>query len=144
MAFTTSREIIASPASVFAAFVDSARLAGWWGPSGFTNTFHTCEFRPGGVWSYVMHGPNGMDYPNESIFRTIEPNRRIVIEHVSKPRYVLTIDLEPTDGGGTRVRWEQAFESDKVARAIEHIVVPANEQNLDRLTAEVLRGEAGG
>ena len=144
MAFTTSREIIASPASVFAAFVDSARLAVWWGPSGFTNTFHTCEFRPGGVWSYVMHGRNGMDYPNESIFRTIEPNRRIVIEHVSKPRYVLTIDLEPTDGGGTRVRWEQAFESDKVARAIEHIVVPANEQNLDRLTAEVLRGEAGG
>lgn len=144
MAFTTSREIAASPARVFAAFAEGDRLAVWWGPSGFTNTFHTCEFRPGGAWSYVMHGPNGKDYPNESIFRTIEPNRRIVIEHISKPRYVLTISFEPTDGGGTRVRWEQAFESDKVARAIEHIVVPANEQNLDRLTAEVLRGEADG
>ena len=47
--------------------------------------------------------------------------------------------LEPTDKGGTLVRWEQEFENPKVASGIEHIVVPANEQNLDRLSAEVLR-----
>ncbi len=139
MSFRTSREIAAPPASVFAAFEDAARLAAWWGPAGFTNTFHTCEFKRGGKWSYVMHGPGGKNYPNESVFHDIEPFERIVIQHVSQPRYLLTITLEPTESGGTLVRWEQAFEDPRVASGIEHIVVPANEQNLDRLSAEVMR-----
>jgi len=143
MTFQTSREIAAHPLSVFAAFEDSARLAVWWGPTGFTNTFKTCEFRPGGQWSCVMHGPDGKEYPNESVFRDIEPAKRIVISHVSKPRYLLTITLEPTERDGTLVRWEQEFENTKVAQGIEHIVVPANEQNLDRLSAEVLRKRSG-
>lgn len=142
MSFQTSREIPAHPSSVFAAFKDSARLAVWWGPAGFTNTFKAYEFKPGGKWSYVMHGPDGKDYPNESVFRDIEP-KRIVIQHLSKPRYLLTVSLEPTDSGGTLVRWEQDFENPKVASGIERIVVPANEQNLDRLSAEVLRPQGG-
>lgn len=140
MAFVTSREIAAPPASVFAAFEDSARLAVWWGPAGFSNTFSICEFKPGGQWSYVMHGPGGKNYPNESVFADIDPPRRIVIQHVSQPRYVLTVTLEPTHSGSTLVGWRQEFENPKVAAGVEHIVVPANEQNLDRLSAEVLRG----
>ncbi|MDP2248370.1 MAG: SRPBCC domain-containing protein, partial [Nitrosomonadales bacterium] len=143
MTFQTSREIAAPPSSVFAAFADSARFAAWWGPAGFTNTFKICEFEPGGKWSYVMHGPGGKNYPNESVFRDIEPSKRIVIHHVSQPRYLLTVSLEPTNGGGTLVRWEQDFEDPRVASGIEHIVVPANEQNLDRLSAVVLGSPDG-
>ncbi|MEX2116468.1 MAG: SRPBCC domain-containing protein [Bacteroidota bacterium] len=143
MTFRSSREIATNPASVFAAFEDSARLAVWWGPAGFTNTFRTCEFKPGGKWSFVMHGPDGKDYPNESVFRDVKPSEKIVIQHVSKPRYLLTVTLDPTDSGGTLVRWEQEFESPDVARGIQHIVAPANEQNLDRLSAEVLRKHSG-
>lgn len=143
MTFQTSREIPADPSSVFAAFKDSSRLAIWWGPAGFTNTFKVCEFKPGGEWSYVMHGPGGKNYPNESVFRDIEPFRKIVIQHVSQPRYLLTVTLETTDNGGTLVRWEQEFEDPRVASGVEHIVVPANEQNLDRLSAEVLRTQGG-
>jgi uncharacterized protein YndB with AHSA1/START domain len=139
MTFRTSRQIAAEPPQVFAAFADGGRLAAWWGPAGFRNTFEVCEFKPGGEWSYVMHGPNDKHYPNESVFREIEPPGRVVIHHVSQPRYLLTITLEPADGGGTRVRWEQEFENPVIAKGVEHIVVPANEQNLDRLTAEVLR-----
>ena len=140
MTFRTSREISADAATVFAAFTDSARLAAWWGPAGFSNTFEVCEFRPGGRWKYLMHGPAGKEYPNESVFREIEPGRKVVIHHVSQPRYLLTIGLEPTASGGTLVRWEQTFEDPRVASGVEHIVVPANEQNLDRLSAEVQRG----
>jgi len=143
MSFQTSRKISADPLSVFAAFENAARLAVWWGPAGFTNTFNTCEFKPGGKWSFVMHGPDGKDYQNESVFRDIEPSKRIVVHHVSKPRYLLTVTLEPTDDGGTLVRWEQEFEKPDVARGIERIVVPANEQNLDRLSAEVMRPHGG-
>jgi hypothetical protein len=85
----------------------------------------------------------GKNYPNESVFQNIEPSKRVVIQHVSQPRYLLTISLEPTDNGSTLVRWEQEFENPKVASGIEHIVVPANEQNLDRLSAEVLRVDGG-
>ncbi|XGV96610.1 MAG: SRPBCC domain-containing protein [Leptolyngbya sp. BL-A-14] len=141
--FKTSREIPATVEHVFAAISDPERLARWWGPDGFTNTFNVCEFKNAGHWSYVMHGPDGKNYLNESVFRDIEPYERIVIQHVSQPRYLLTVALEQTDNGGTLVRWEQEFENAKVASGIEHIVVPANEQNLDRLTAEVL-SKAGG
>jgi hypothetical protein len=39
---------------------------------------------------------------------------------------------------GTLVSWAQAFESADLARQIEHIVVPANDENLQKLMAEVL------
>jgi uncharacterized protein YndB with AHSA1/START domain len=139
--FRTSREIPVPPDRVFAAFVDPERLERWWGPAGFTNTFDVCEFKPGGRWSFVMHGPNGAQFRNESVFAEIESPARVVIQHVSEPKYRLTITLEPS-AQGTTVSWAQAFEKSDVASRIEHIVVPANEQNLDRLTAEV-RGGAG-
>jgi uncharacterized protein YndB with AHSA1/START domain len=127
---------------VFAAFSDPQRLARWWGPAGFTNTFAVCEFKPGGRWSYVMHGPNGGNYRNESVFAEVEPPRKVVVQHLSEPKYVLTIVLTPA-AGGTTVYWEQAFEKPDVASRIQHIVVPANEQNLDRLAAETLRKADG-
>ena len=140
MAFITHRDLPAAPDAVHAAIADPARLARWWGPAGFANVFERCEFRPGGAWVYVMLGPDGKRYPNESVFETIEPGRRVVIRHVSQPRYRLTITLTPVADGTTRVGWEQVFDDARVAAGIAHIVEPANEQNLDRLTAEVLGG----
>ena len=137
MAFTTQRQLAASPAAVYAAIADPVRLARWWGPAGFRNVFEHCDFRPGGDWRYVMHGPGGKTYPNASTFEVIEAQVRVVIRHVSQPRYRLTIGLTPADGG-TRVDWQQVFDDERVAAGIAHIVEPANEQNLDRLTAEVL------
>ncbi len=135
--FSTRREIAASAEEIFAAFRDPERFARWWGPAGFTNTFHAFDFRLGGKWSYTMHGPEGATFPNESEFAEIDPARRLVIQHVSGPQYRLTITFTPT-GHGTLVEWVQIFEHPEVAKRIAHIVTPANEQNLDRLTAEVL------
>lgn len=109
------------------------------GPAGFTNTFSVCEFRNGGRWVFVMHGPDGHDHPNESRFADIEAGRQVVIEHLNAPLFRLGIVLTAT-ATGTRVSWSQAFDDAEVARRIEHVVVPSNEQNLDRLSAEVLRG----
>ena len=136
--FNTSRDIPATVEQVFAAIRDPARAARWWGPAGFTNTFSIFDFKPGGRWSFVMHGPNGVDYPNENVFAEITPPTKVVIDHVVEPLFRLTITLEPS-ATGTRLHWSQAFKSADVAAKVEHIVVPANEQNLDRLTAEVLR-----
>ena len=134
--FSTSREIKASPEEIFAAFTDPQRLARWWGPAGFTNTFNVCEFKNEGQWSYVMHGPDGRNYPNESVFVEIVPLSEIIIEHISQPKYRLTIGLTAL-GAGTLVSWSQVFENSNMDR-VEHIIKPANEQNLDRLSAEVV------
>jgi uncharacterized protein YndB with AHSA1/START domain len=141
--FSTSSEIPASVEQIFAAVSSPERLARWWGPAGFTNTFQVCEFRSGGRWSFVMHGPDGRNYPNENVFAEIDPPIKVVVQHVSEPKFRLTIALAPSDTG-TVVSWAQAFENSEVAGSIEHIVVPANEQNLDRLSAEVLRKPGGG
>ena len=63
---------------VFEAWTDPVHIVKWWGPAGFTNTTHEMDVRPGGVWHFVMHGPDGTDYPNRIVFRTIEPKTRIV------------------------------------------------------------------
>jgi uncharacterized protein YndB with AHSA1/START domain len=140
--FNTSREIPAPIEQVFAAISDPERLARWWGPAGFTNTFRVCEFKTGGHWSLIMHGPDGHNYPNENLFAEIEPPRKVIVEHPSQPKYRLTITLA-SSAAGTLVSWSQAFESDEFASRLEHIVVPANEQNLERLSVEVLRKPGG-
>ena len=133
-AVSTERVLAADPRTVFAAFRQPERLARWWGPSGFTNTFERFDFAPGGRWVFVMHGPNGASYPNESVFREIQPDARIVIEHVVKPWYRLTVTLTP-HGDGTHLTWVQEFESAEMADRMRRLSEPANEQNLDRLQA---------
>jgi uncharacterized protein YndB with AHSA1/START domain len=136
LTFTTTRQLAATPTAVFAAIKDAERLAKWWGPNGFSNHFETCEFQAGGKWLFNMTGPDGKTYANESVFSSIEEDRQVVIQHVSAPQFQLAITLEPSLGG-TLVRWEQTFADESVGQAIRHIVEPANEQNLDRLNAEV-------
>jgi uncharacterized protein YndB with AHSA1/START domain len=136
--FATSREIKATPESIFDAFENPEILAKWWGPAGFTNTFSQFEFKQGGKWVFVMHGPDGTNYPNESEFGEIIPHRKIVIRHVVQPIFTLKVEIYETETGSI-IHWNQEFESEEVAKSVAHIVIPSNEQNLDRLTAEVCR-----
>jgi uncharacterized protein YndB with AHSA1/START domain len=137
--FAHSRFFAAAPAQVFAAFSAPTRLATWWGPDGFRNTFGAFEFTPGGRWQFTMHGPDGKDYANEAVFTVIDPDRAVVIQHTSQPHFQLAIRLVP-EGSGTRVIWEQTFASAEIAAAVKHIVEQANEQNLSRWQAEVAAG----
>jgi uncharacterized protein YndB with AHSA1/START domain len=132
--FETTRFFPFRREAVFEAFANAKQLATWWGPSGFTNTFELFEFREGARWKFVMHGPDGSNHPNESVFLELQPPSRIVIQHVSQPHFVLTVTLA-VHSAGTEVTWHQAFEDAGFAARIRHIVEPANEQNLDRLTA---------
>lgn len=139
-AVSTERVFSANPRKVFAAFEQADQLAQWWGPMGFTNTFEQFEFKPGGRWVFVMHGPNGANYPNESVFREIEPDARIVIEHVVAPWFRLTVTLTAR-GDKTHLAWAQEFESPAVAEKMRPLSASANEQVLDRLQA-LLAGES--
>lgn len=65
---TISRVFNAPRELVFRAWTEPQHLAQWWGPKNFTNTFHQFDPRPGGDWRFIMHGPNGTDYPNYSVY----------------------------------------------------------------------------
>lgn len=132
----TSHVVRAPQAEVFAAFEDPGALARWWGPDGFTNTFHEFDFRPSGPWKLTMHGPDGKDYPNESVFAEIERPRRVVLEHHSTPRFVIEFAFTPILAG-TLVELHQTFESVDACRRIAEFVGPANQQLLARLAAVV-------
>lgn len=129
----TSRILPYAPLAIYEAFASASTLASWWGPDGFTNRFEVFEFKVGGRWKFTMHGPDGKSYPNESRIAALEPGALVVIRHVNAPLFTLTVRLTPVDGG-TRLDWDQAFDDGQTAQAVRHIVVPSNEQNLDRLT----------
>jgi uncharacterized protein YndB with AHSA1/START domain len=74
--FNAPRELL------FNAWADPEQLKQWWGPNGFTNTFHEFDFRPGGTWKFTMHSPEGEDFLNTCIFEKIEKPARIVFRHL--------------------------------------------------------------
>lgn len=78
---TLSRTINAPRDLVFEAFTEVRHLSQWWGPTGFTTTTRAFEFREGGAWDFVMHAPDGTDYPNWITWREIVRPERIMLLH---------------------------------------------------------------
>ena len=128
---TDSRSIIGSRVFdaprdlVFAAFTDPKHLAQWWGPDGFTTTTHSFDFRPGGVWRFVMHGPDGRDYQNRVTYDEIVPPERLVYRHtggdeVEPVQFTQTLTFEDLGNGKTRLIWHGRFPSaEERARVIK-------------------------
>ena len=139
--FRTQRTLPFSPQAIYNAFSSADLLTQWWGPEGFTNEFETFEFQVRGRWTFVMVGPDGTRYPNQSFFETLEPASCVVIRHDCEPFFTLSVRLTEV-AEGARVQWEQVFDDVKIARAVRERVGSANEENLDRLT-RVLRGVSG-
>ncbi len=134
----STRVVGAARELAFKAFTDRDHLVHWWGPKGFTNTFHEFDMQPGGTWRFVMHGPDGVNYQNKSVFVEIVKPERIVFEHVSGPQFQMTIALAE-QGGKTRITWRMLFESAAECDKVKKLAVEANEQNFDRLEAELAK-----
>jgi uncharacterized protein YndB with AHSA1/START domain len=105
-----SRKLNAPVELVWEVWTRPEHIANWWGPDGFTNTISTMDVVPGGEWNLVMHGPDGTDFKNKSIFREIVLYKKIVYEHVSYPRFVATVDFEE-QGEQTIIKWQMLFDS---------------------------------
>jgi uncharacterized protein YndB with AHSA1/START domain len=105
-----SRKLNAPVELVWEAWTNPEHIANWWGPDGFTNTISTMDLTIGGEWNLVMHGPDGTDYKNKSIFREIIPFKKIVYEHVSGPKFLATILFEE-QGEETLINWHMLFET---------------------------------
>jgi len=128
---------------VWEAWTNPVLLAQWWGPNGFTNTFSEFDLRPDGQWRFVMHGPDGRDYQNHSIFREITPRARIVFDHVSPPCFEVTATFAD-EAGKTRVTFRMLFDTVVTCDAVKGFVVDCNEQNFNRFSALLGRVKSQG
>jgi len=113
---TSDRELIitrllnAPRELVWDVFTKPEHIKNWWGPNGFTNTIDKMDVKPGGEWEFIMHGPDGTDYKNKSIYKEIIRPERIVFEHVSGPKFIATITFT-AEGNKTHLKWHMLFES---------------------------------
>lgn len=118
--------------------VDRSKTCGGEGPNGFTNTIHEMDVRPDGVWRFIMHGPDGVDYKNEIIFIEVVELERLVYDHVSGPKFNVRVTFDEQDGK-TRVTFRMFFESAAAYDSVKSFVAEANEQNFDRLEVQLTK-----
>ncbi len=109
------REFAAPRELVFEIWTDPKHLSQWWGPNGFTTTTLSFDMQPGGVWRFVMHGPDGRDYQNRITYEEVIPPQRIVYRHgggedVEPVRFTTTVTFDDL-GGKTRITMRMDFPS---------------------------------
>jgi uncharacterized protein YndB with AHSA1/START domain len=144
---TASREIVISrdfdaPRELaWRAMTDPRQVVHWWGPRGFTTTIEKMDVKPGGIWKHVMRGPDGVEYPNKSVFKEVVEPERIVFAHGGAKKggpeatFVATWTFEALKAGKTRVTIRMVFPTaaarDKVVK--EYGAIEGGKQCLERL-----------
>src|SRR3954471_9221900 len=107
-----SRVINAPPEQVFEAFTQVRHLSRWWGPEGFTTTTRAFDFRLGGEWDFVLHGPDGTDYQEWIVWTEITPPERIALLHGESrddPNAFRSVFTFVPDGTATRIELRTLF-----------------------------------
>jgi uncharacterized protein YndB with AHSA1/START domain len=153
---TAEREIVISrlfdaPRKlIWEAWTDPKQVALWWGPNGFSTTIEQMDVRPGGVWKQVLHGPDGTDYPNESVFVEVVPCERLVYTLNGGRKGASQVQMEKTttfeeEAGGTRVTMHVVFPSanDRDQNVRDYGSIEGGKQTLQRL-ADYLSGYVSG
>ncbi|MFD0540194.1 SRPBCC family protein [Actinomadura luteofluorescens] len=150
---TADREIVithvidARPELVFEAFTEVRHLSQWWGPEGFTTTTRAFEFRVGGEWEFVMHGPDGTDYQEWISWTEIAPPERIALLHGESRNdpnaFESVLTFEP-DGPATRIEMRTVFPTKELRdeAAEKYHAVEGGQQTLSNLASyvtEILR-----
>jgi uncharacterized protein YndB with AHSA1/START domain len=137
-----SRVIDAPRELVFEAFTEVRHLSRWWGPEGFTTTTRSFEFREGGVWDFVLHGPDGTDYSEWISWTEIAPPERIEFlhgEYRGDPNtFESVVTFEP-DGVATRIVMRTVFPTKELRdEAVEkYHAIEGGQQTLSNLAAYV-------
>ena len=122
---------------VYKAWTMPEHLRNWWGPNGFTNTFHAFDLRVGGRWTFTMHGPEKGHYPNDCIFIAIREPELLVWNRISKPLFQVEATFDELGKEETKVTFKQKFATAEECEKLRKFVPEKNEENMDRLNAEL-------
>ncbi|MDB5258676.1 MAG: hypothetical protein JWM14_3371 [Chitinophagaceae bacterium] len=118
---------------VWEVWTNPEHIANWWGPNGFTNTIDKMDVKEGGEWTFTMHGPDGTNFPNRSVYKEIIPFKKIVFEHFN-PHFFTTVLFE-SKGAETLIDWSMLFDTvemhDTIVKA--HKADEGLKQNFEKL-----------
>ena len=133
--------------AVWEAWTDPKQTEQWWGPRGFTLTTHSKDLRPGGHWTYTMHGPDGIDYPNKTFYFEVEPYAKLVYDHGASddrpPLFRVTVLFSENDGK-TKMEMTMALATPEAAEETRKFIKKASgDSTWDRLT-EYLEKQSSG
>ncbi len=134
----STRVLNASLEVAYQAFANPMHLQRWWGPEGFTTTFHEFDLRPGGKWILTMHGPEKGNYENSSIFKVVEPHKLITWTRVSQPYFDMEVEFQKLNDSKTSISFKMIFDTAEECDKIKRFAGPKNEENFDRLERELL------
>jgi uncharacterized protein YndB with AHSA1/START domain len=144
-----TRLIDAPRERVWQAWTDAKQRALWWGPNGFSTTTSEYSLKPGGVWRHTMKGPDGVVYPNKSVFEEIVPNEKLVYIHGGETEGKDAVSFRATVtfkavGNKTELTMRSVFpskaERDRVVR--EFGALEGGKQHLQKLAACVELGDS--
>ena len=122
---------------VFRSWSDPNHLKNWWGPVGFTNTFQEFDFRVGGKWRFIMHGPDKGNYTNECEFIKIDAPSLIAWKRYSKPLFQILATFDFISENQTKLNFKMLFDTAEECSKLRPYVVDKNEENFDRLEVEL-------
>ncbi|MFT3734459.1 MAG: SRPBCC family protein [Rhodocyclaceae bacterium] len=134
-----TRLIDAPRERVFDVWTDPQHVGHWWGPNGFTITTHEMRAEVGGVWQFMMHGPDGKDWPNRIVFSEVVRPERLAYSHGDFEREHFTVVVSfIAVGDKTRLTLHSTFPSAEACAAVKaHGAVEGGKQTLDRCAAYV-------
>jgi uncharacterized protein YndB with AHSA1/START domain len=134
----TARTFNAPIELVWEAWTNPKNLTNWWGPKGFTNTFHTFDLKPEGDWKFTMRSPDGSEFLNHSIFEEIAKPEKLTFRHISGHIFKVVVTFDDSNGQ-TKLTFKMIFETKEECDETKVYAVDANEQNFDRLEEELAR-----
>lgn len=150
MSTTADREIVTSRTFnaprelVFEVWTNPKHIVHWWGPTGFTNTIHEMNVKPGGVWRFMMHGPDGTDYPNKIVYKEVVKPSLLTFDHgwdvddlKKDPRtFEVTVTFE-AKGKTTLITMKMVFKTKQVRDDVveKYGAIEGNKQTMDKLEA---------
>jgi uncharacterized protein YndB with AHSA1/START domain len=124
---------------VWKVWTDPQHIALWWGPNGFTNTIHAMDVRPGGVWRFMMHGPDGVDYPNKIVYTEVVKPERLVYFHgddgeTAEPDFHVTVTFAEHEGQ-TKLTMQTLFTTAEQREMVvrEYGAIEGGQQTINRL-----------
>ena len=134
-----TRLLNAPPELVWEVWTKPEHITNWWGPVGFSTTTHEMNVKPGGVWRFMMHGPDGKDYPNKIVFIEVVKPELLVYKHSGEDhtedvRFHVTVTFE-RQGHKTKLTMHSLFESpEELERVIrEYGAKEGMQQTINRL-----------
>lgn len=134
----SSRILNVSAEVAYQAFADPIHLQEWWGPEGFTNTFHAFNLQPGGKWILTMHGPAKGHYKNSSVFKSVVPNKLVAWTRVSQPLFDMEVEFEQISDTQSEISFRMIFRTPQECEKMKNFVLPNNEENFNRLEKVLL------